>query len=64
MLLSGTPTPEAYSQMYHQVYFIPNNPFRKYGSFYKFAKDYVSVVQKKVGGLYINDYSRGSKKIY
>ena len=63
ILLSGTPTPEAYSQMYHQVYFIPNNPFAKYVSFYKFSKDYVSVVQKKVGGLYINDYSRGSKKI-
>ena len=30
ILLSGTPTPEAYSQMYHQVYFIPNNPFAMY----------------------------------
>ena len=26
ILLSGTPTPESYSQMYHQVYGIPNNP--------------------------------------
>ena len=35
ILLSGTPTPESYSQMYHQVYAIRNNPFNKYKSFYK-----------------------------
>ena len=63
ILLSGTPTPEAYSQMYHQVYFIPNNPFSRYKSFYKFSKDYIKVIQKKIGGLYINDYSKGSEKI-
>ena len=63
ILLSGTPTPEAYSQMYHQVYFIPNNPFTKYKNFYQFANDYVGVVKKKIGGMYINDYSKGSKKI-
>ena len=63
ILLSGTPTPEAYSQMYHQVFFIPNNPFAKYRNFYQFANDYVGVVKKKIGGLYINDYSKGSKKI-
>ena len=63
ILLSGTPTPEAYSQMYHQVYFIPNNPFEKYRNFYQFANDYVGVIKKKIGGMYINDYSKGSKKI-
>ncbi len=63
ILLSGTPTPEAYSQMYHQVYFIPNNPFSRYKSFYKFSKDYIRVIQKKIGGLYINDYSKGTEKI-
>jgi len=63
ILLSGTPTPEAYSQMYHQVYFIPNNPFAIYKNFYQFANDYVGVVKKKIGGMYINDYSKGSKKI-
>jgi hypothetical protein len=63
ILLSGTPTPEAYSQMYHQVYFIPNNPFNKYRNFYQFAGDYIGVSKKKIGGMYINDYSKGSKKI-
>ena len=38
ILLSGTPTPESYSQMYHQVYGIPNNPFARYKNFYRFCK--------------------------
>ena len=63
ILLSGTPTPESYSQMFHQVYFIPNSPFSQYKNFYKFAKEYVKIVQKKIGGLYINDYSKGNISI-
>ena len=27
VLMSGTPTPESFSQIYHQVYSCPNNPF-------------------------------------
>ena len=49
--------------MYHQVYGVPNNPFSKYKSFYKFAKDYVNVTQKKINGFNINDYSDGKKQI-
>ncbi len=63
IFLSGTPTPEAYSQMYHQVYSIPNNPFRRHKSFYKFAHEYVHVTKLKIGGMFVNDYSRGSEKI-
>jgi hypothetical protein len=63
IFLSGTPTPEAYSQMYHQVYAIPNNPFRRHKSFYKFAHEYVHVTKLKIGGMFVNDYSRGSEKI-
>jgi SNF2 family DNA or RNA helicase len=59
ILLSGTPTPESYSQMYHQVYAIPSNPFKEYVSFYKFAKDYVIVKQRKINGLFINEYKDG-----
>jgi superfamily II DNA or RNA helicase len=44
ILLSGTPTPESYSQMYHQVYGIPTNPFSKYKNFYGFARDYVNIL--------------------
>jgi len=63
IFLSGTPTPESYSQMYHQVYGIADNPFRSYANFYKFAKDYVDVRQRKINSMMVNDYSRGMDKI-
>ena len=63
ILLSGTPTPESYSQMYHQVYGIPNNPFNEFTSFYKFCSDYVNVTEKKINGLFIRDYSKGLQSI-
>lgn len=63
ILLSGTPTPESYSQMYHQVYYINGNPFSTYKNFYQFAKDFVKVKKKKIGGMFINDYSKGSDQI-
>ena len=59
ILLSGTPTPESYSQMYHQVYGIPGNPFQGCRNFYKFAQTYVKVKQRKVNGMLVNDYSNG-----
>jgi hypothetical protein len=59
ILLSGTPTPESYSQMYHQVYGIRTNPFNQYVNFYKFSKDFVNVTQRKINSLYINDYTNG-----
>jgi hypothetical protein len=62
--LSGTPTPESYSQMYHQTYFIPGSPFYHYENFYKFALDFVDVKEKHIGGPYkIKDYSGGREEI-
>ena len=63
ILMSGTPTPESFSQMYHQVYACPHNPFRAYKSFYKFAKVYVNVVLKKIGSMPHNDYTQGKQTI-
>ena len=63
ILMSGTPTPESFSQMYHQVYGIPSNPFRKFKNFYRFCDEYVYVKQKKINGLMINDYSNGHDSI-
>jgi len=63
VLLSGTPTPESYSQMYHQVYGIPGNPFEECKNFYRFCDEYVNVKQKKVNSMYIKDYSGGTEKI-
>lgn len=63
ILLSGTPTPESYSQMYHQVYGIVNNPFKAFRNFYRFADEFVKVKQKKINGLMMNDYHNGLEKI-
>ena len=59
ILLSGTPTPETFSQMYHQVFGIPNNPFNQYKNFYKFAKDYIMVSQIFINGSRVNNYKNG-----
>ena len=63
LFLSGTPTPESYCQMYHQVYGVDNNPFSKYKNFYAFAKTHVNVTQKKINSMMINDYTKGLKSI-
>ena len=63
ILMSGTPTPESYSQMYHQVYGAKKNPFRAYKNFYRFADDYVKVRQLKISGRIMNDYKTGKQEI-
>ncbi len=63
ILLSGTPSPESYSQMYHQVYGIPGNPFSEYKNFYRFCDDHVNVTSRKINGFDIKDYSGGKKQI-
>ena len=63
ILLSGTPTPESYSQMYHQVYGIPKNPFREFKTFYRFCDKFVNVKNKIINGLSMNDYSDGMHTI-
>jgi len=63
ILLSGTPTPESYSQMYHQVYGITGNPFRGYKNFYRFADDYVDVRERVINSLKMNFYDKGLPSI-
>tara|TARA_R110000803_G_scaffold185755_2_gene248119 strand:- start:2726 stop:3949 length:1224 start_codon:yes stop_codon:yes gene_type:complete len=59
IFLSGTPTPESYSQMYHQVSVMRNHPFKEHKTFYKFANKYVKITQRKINSFMINDYSDG-----
>lgn len=61
--LSGTPTPESYSQMYHQVYGVPTNPFSRYTNFYRFSDDHVVKTQRQINGFMISDYSNGKQSI-
>lgn len=63
IFLSGTPTPESFSQMYHQVYSLPYNPFSKYKNFYKFAAEYVVPRNKHIAGFLVKDYSGGKDVI-
>lgn len=60
ILLSGTPTPESYSQIYHQLLVTGNSPFQE-SNFYKWAKSgYVNVKQKMIGSHLVNDYSKAN----
>lgn len=61
LFLSGTPSPESYSQLYHQFWVCVSSPWNEYKTFYKWAKAYVNVRQKKVNGYFINDYSHANK---
>ncbi len=61
IFLSGTPTPESHSQMYHQLYVHPNNPFKEHINFYRWANDYVKVKIKYIGAMKVNDYSGALK---
>ena len=63
ILLSGTPTPESYSQIYHQVYAIKNNPFKSFVNFYKFAHQHINITEKMINSLRIRDYSKGKQSI-
>jgi len=59
--LSGTPTPESYSQIYHQLYVSSFSPFKQYANFYRWAKDYVTIRIKYVFNRSLNDYSNANQ---
>lgn len=59
--LSGTPTPESYSQLYHQFYISSFSPFIEYKNFYIWAKEFVTVKKKYFYNREINDYSCADK---
>ena len=61
ILMSGTPSPESWSQLYHQ-FALTNvwSEYSRYGrnGFYKWAADYVDIKEKRVGtGIVVKDYS-------
>jgi hypothetical protein len=62
LLMSGTPSPESYSQLYHQFALGPA-PWSKYRNFYDWAKSgYVNIGTKYVGtGQQVNDYSKADE---
>ena len=63
ILLSGTPTPESWSQIFHQFWISEYSPF-PHNSFYAWAKSYVNVTQKFVAhGNKANDYSGANENL-
>jgi len=61
IFLSGTMTPESFSQVYHQFWVSNYSPFRHYANFYRWADDYVFKFQRKINGFMVNDYSKGNE---
>ena len=62
IFLSGTPTPESYSQIYHQMWVSANSPFNAWANFYKWAQVFVNVKQRNLGYAKVNDYSDAKKE--
>lgn len=60
ILLSGTPHPESYSQIFHQFYVCKGNPFIGM-NFYQWAKIYVNIRQLNFGYGNVNDYSDANR---
>ena len=61
--LSGTPTPESFSQIYHQTWVSSFSPFKDYKNFYGWSRDYVEIRKKYLYGKQINDYSMAKREL-
>lgn len=61
IMLSGTPSPESYSQLFHQFYVSEHTPFGNYRNFYAWAKDFVNIKQRRFPHGVVNDYSEADK---
>jgi hypothetical protein len=57
ILLSATPTPESFSQIYHQLWLSNFSPFKLYKNFYRWAEAFVNKQKKRIGAIEVNDYS-------
>ena len=63
LLMSGTPSPESYSQLYHQFALGPA-PWAAYKNFYRWADTFVRIKDKRVGtGTVVKDYSDAKEAI-
>ncbi len=61
--LSGTPSPESFSQLYHQFWVSSYSPFARYINFYKWAKTFTHPMQRVINGHQVNDYSHARKDL-
>lgn len=62
IMLSGTPTPESYSQYYHIFWLSNNSPFKEWPNFYKWANEFVNIKLRYLGYAQVKEYSDARKK--
>ena len=60
ILSSGTPTPESFSQIYHQLWVSYFTPFHE-PTFYKWANNYVNKYTMKINGFNTTKYDKAKK---
>jgi len=60
ILMTGTSAVESYSQYYHQFFVSAYSPFSRYTNFYKWAKDFVEVWERKLPTHSIRVYDRAN----
>jgi hypothetical protein len=60
ILMTGTSAVESYSQYYHQFFVSSYSPFSRYKNFYKWAKDFVDVWERKLPTHSIRVYDRAN----
>jgi SNF2 family DNA or RNA helicase len=64
IFLSGTPTPESLSQIFHQLHISSFSPFAEYKNFYAWANaGYVHKKTKYVFNRQLNDYSQANEQM-
>lgn len=63
LYLSGTPTPESYSQIFHQFWVSSYTPWKLFTNFYRWAKSFVDCQEKKINGFDLTDYSKAKKDL-
>jgi hypothetical protein len=62
IFLSGTPTPESYSQIYHQLWVSEYTPFKEYTNFYKWAHKFVNITQQQYSQGLVNNYDKARQE--
>lgn len=64
ILMSGTPSPESYSQLFHQFWVTKQGPWKKYVGFYKWAHEHVNIKVIFIGmGRPHNNYSEALPQV-
>ena len=57
IFLSATPSPQSFSQIYHQLSVSNHSPFKQYKSFYRWADKFVIKTQTSYNNFIVQNYS-------